>query len=65
MGETTVGFLIVADLPVETYNTKLSETTIEPRKIEELPLNGRTFKTMGLIALPAQNEKAKKKKKKN
>ena len=67
--ETTVGLLSIEELIADPSESKPT-TNIQPRKIEELPLNGRTFTTIGLIlSAPnekdSKNDKPKKKKKKN
>ena len=68
-GETTVGLLSIEE-PLPTPSESKPMTNIQPRTIEELPLNGRTFTTIGLTAFgtnekDSKNNKPRKKKKKN
>lgn len=70
VGEAIVGLLVIeGELILDSPESKPT-TTIQPLTIEELPLNERTFKTMGLIPSASnekgsKNDKPKKKKKKN
>ncbi len=67
VGEATMGVVGISEELVTTTETKI-ETKIQEKEIIELPINGRTFTTMGLILSACDDEKPikpKKKKKKN
>ncbi len=70
VGETVVGLLSIEADPIVNPSESKPTMDIQFRTIEGLPLNGRTFTTMGLTAFgtnekDSKNKKPKKKKKKN
>jgi Carboxypeptidase regulatory-like domain len=67
VGEATMGIVGISEEPLTATETKI-ETKIQEKQIVELPINGRTFATMGLFPGVRADEKPikpKKKKKKN
>jgi Carboxypeptidase regulatory-like domain len=64
VGETTMGNVGISDEPLTTTETKI-ETNIQEKQIVELPINGRTFTTMGLFPGVSPKEKPIKPKKKD
>jgi Carboxypeptidase regulatory-like domain len=65
IGKSIIGVVATIDEPLTTTETKPTET-IPEKPIENLPLNRRQFKTMGLfVGVSSQEKRVKPKKKKN
>jgi hypothetical protein len=64
VSETTMGVVATIEEPITTTETEI-ETKIQAKQIVELPINGRTFTTMGLFPGVSPKEKPIKPKKKN